>query len=128
MAKNYTSVDHLIAPRVSKEAEPVSVSGEQSTIHEVVEYEASRDVERFVETRPETIRLTDDQKNLGAQNLPPTKFSTEKPMVPLTDQKIEEGLKLTEESSFRWLAERCLYLLKKAHVVFKVVKGKLVRS
>lgn len=126
---NYTP---LKPDPVSKpvEAEPARTSETQeATFHEVVEHEPEAELSSYVQSRQETIKLPEDLKQeTGAQELPPTQFSTHQEVkLPISDEEIEEGRKKPVTSSFRWLAEFCLYLLHQAHLTLKNIHGKIVR-
>ncbi len=77
----------------------------------------------------EQIEIPPDLKNLGVtptgvqQSLPVTPAVT----FPLTDEKIEEGLHQNIMSALRWLAQWCVYRMKKFHLTLKVIHGKVMR-
>ena len=48
--------------------------------------------------------------------------------LPLTDDQIAQGLHQSITSSWRWLSEWCMLQLKKAHVAFKTMHGKIMRK
>ncbi len=127
--KNYTPIDGLIAKHrgVSKikEGEP---GGADFNIQEVVEHEPNKDVKGFVEPRPETIKLPNDLKMMGLEEVNTTKFPTYQNIkLPIADEKIVAGLHAPITSSLRWLATFALYLLRLAHLKLKTVHGKVVR-
>jgi hypothetical protein len=62
----------------------------------------------------------------AGQNIPVTTTSTV--VLPLTDDQIAVGLHQSITNSIRWLAAWCVRRLKKAHIVFKNVHGKFVRT
>lgn len=47
--------------------------------------------------------------------------------LPITDEKIEQGLHQSVLSSLRWLAEWCIYQLKRAHLTILKIQGKVRR-
>jgi hypothetical protein len=47
--------------------------------------------------------------------------------LPLSDDQIEEGLKKSVSSSWRWMAEWCVRKLKQLHMGLKIIHGKLTR-
>lgn len=47
--------------------------------------------------------------------------------LPLKDEEIPAGLKKPVSSGMRWLAEICVYMLKKAHLKIKQIHGKVMR-
>jgi len=60
----------------------------------------------------------------GAANVPmPTATVT----LPITDDKIAEGLAKSIKESFRWLAEWCVRRLKQVHMGLQSIHGKLTR-
>jgi len=137
-SKNFTDVDDLIkktkkqditsSGSFSKEAEPGYGNVESTKIHEVVEHEPSQELEQFVSPRAESIELPPDLKKLGAQSTNNTQFpSYQNIKLPISDEKIIVGLHAPVNSSLRWLATLALYLLAKAHLGLKVVKGKVIR-
>lgn len=47
--------------------------------------------------------------------------------LPIPDTEVEKGLHQKIYSSVRWLAEWCIFQLKRAHMTLKVVRGKVMR-
>lgn len=47
--------------------------------------------------------------------------------LPLPDEKIPLALKKPVSSGVRWIAEICLYMLRKAHLKLKTIHGKVMR-
>lgn len=47
--------------------------------------------------------------------------------LPLPDEKIPLALEKPVSSGLRWVAEICLYMLKKAHLKLKTIHGKVMR-
>lgn len=131
--KNYTSIDHLLKkpqPAISKpkEAEPVPFSSEKIEIQEVVEHQPPKEVKPHLQVRQETIKLPPDLKKIGLQPVSSTKFPSYQTVVlPISDDKIVQGLHAPIYSSLRWLATLAMYLLKKAHLTLKVIHGHVVR-
>lgn len=131
-ANNHTPIHDMVQKHQassSKEAEPLG-SAEVPSFQEVVEHhEVAPDVAPYVKVTKETIKLPTDLKDAGVESVSHPKFTTHQSVhIPLTDEKIEEGLHKPVTSSFRWLAELCLYMLRKAHIALKVVHGKVVRK
>jgi hypothetical protein len=80
----------------------------------------------------ETIELPPDVKNLGMTQVgaatPVTPAAAVTPVtLPLSDAQVVTGLSANVSLAIRWLAVWCTKKLKKAHVVLKVVHGKIVR-
>ena len=115
----------------SKEHEPMPVGVEQAPraeLHEVIEHKPDEDVQEFVESRSETIDLPDDVKELGGQSTGQAVFTAQQKVeLPISDEQVMEGLHAPITSSLRWLAEYCIYLLKRAHLQLKEAHGKAVR-
>ncbi len=114
----------------TKEVEPGPGSTESGAIREVVEAEPSAEVAPFVQARAETIKLPADVKKMGAvaTNSTPIFKDEQVLKLPISDEKIIEGLKQPVTSSFRWFAELMRYLLRQAHLRLMVFKGKVVRQ
>lgn len=47
--------------------------------------------------------------------------------LPISDEKVMEGLDKPPTSSYRWLAELCRYMLRLAHIQLKKVHGHVIR-
>ena len=144
-AKNYTPIDDLVKKykndphfardsRASrgraKEAEPFARKKESYEIKEVVEHKVELDdeVKPFVKVRAETVELPEELKNMGLHAATTAEFSDYQNIkLPMSDEKIIAALHQPITSSIRWLATLYEYLLKQAHLVLKVVNGKVVR-
>jgi len=134
-AKNYTPIDDLIkkhqqpaAISKPKEAEPIVSSSEKIIIKEAVEHQPKKEVKPYVKVRKETIELPPDLKKMGLRAASSTKFPSYQTVVlPISDDKVLQGLHAPIYSSLRWLATLAWYLLKKAHLTLKVVHGHVVR-
>jgi hypothetical protein len=138
--KNYTSIKNLIKkyqPLVSKpsqtwskpkEVEPPLPKSEKIELRETVEYEPAKEVGSYIQPRKEIIELPPDLQKIGLQTTSSTKFpSYQTVALPISDDKILQGLHAPIYSSLRWLATLCLYLLRKAHLALKVVHGHVIR-
>lgn len=142
---NHTSIQHLVdyheqekkkkqqvdAAAFSKESGPPGRVMEAPVMPEIIEQNnEKKEVAAFVEEVDEQkIKLSADLKKAGLSStqenqLPP---SFQNIQLPMTDEKILNGHKAPISSSVRWLAEFCLFLLKKAHLGLKVVHGHVVR-
>lgn len=145
---NYTPIQHLIdeslqpdtAPQVaqgtvSKEGEPAVLSDaemqknvETAPLQEVVEHTPQAEVKPFVQVRSETIELPPDLKKMGLKPATATSFpSYQSVTLPISDDQVYTGLQAPISSSFRWLAEICLFLLKRAHLTLVSIHGNVVR-
>ena len=135
---NFTKIDEVLkknnlsvtSSSSFKEGEPVIASKESSDeIQEVVEHEPDGEVESFVSPRSNTIELPPDLTKLGVQSSNSgTNFpSYQNIKLPISDDKVITGLHAPINSSLRWLATFAIYLLAKAHLGLKVVKGHVVR-
>lgn len=133
MVKNYTPIDDLIKQSKNqiskpKEAEPFSGKSEKIVLKEVVEHEPHKEVKPYIKIRKETAEIPPDLKKLGVSSLAAPKFSNYKNItLPISDDKVIQGLHAPIYSSLRWLATFALYLLQQAHLTLKVVHGRVVR-
>lgn len=139
MATNFTPIDDLIklskqpsssvsSYGVSKEMGPISSRIESNEYQEIVDHEPSKEVSEFVTPRSESIQLPPDLRDFGLEPVANPKFpGYQNVKLPLTDEKIIVGQKAPITSSIRWLSTLALYLLARAHLALKVVKGKVVR-
>ncbi|MFA5135955.1 MAG: hypothetical protein WC489_01015 [Patescibacteria group bacterium] len=132
-AKNYTAIDDLIQkykPSYGqpKEAEPVIRATETGHMQEAVEHEVSPEVQPFIKPRSESIKLPDNLKMLGLQQVKTTQFPSYKNIkLPISDEKVITGLHAPVSSSRRWLSEFAVFLLRQAHLSLRLVKGKVIR-
>lgn len=136
MVKNYTPIDNLVNQNKNhknqisrpKEAEPFSGKSEKIVLKEVVEHEPSKEVKPFIRVRKETIEVPPDLKKMGIRSSGFSKFSNYKNIsLPISDDKVIQGLHAPIYSSLRWLATLALYLLQQAHLTLKVVHGHVIR-
>ena len=114
----------------NKEGEPGPAITESSDeIQEVAEHEPDAETESFISPRSNTIKLPPDLVKLGVQSSNSSNnFPTYKNIkLPISDDKVITGLHAPISSSLRWLATFAVYLLAKAHLGLKVVKGHVVR-
>lgn len=97
-------------------------------MHEAVEHEPDAEVSEYIEEQNGPIQISDDLKELGVQPTHVVQYPTQNTIeIPLEDDEIVAGLKKPLDSGFRWLAEVCLYLLRKAHIRLKIAHGKAER-
>ncbi len=135
MTKNFTPLDpkKLAGQAVSsiaslfKEAEPTNLEPEKIEIQESREQEPDEEVKQYVQVKSETIQLPPDLKQLGLHATPTTNFPTTQVTLPVSDDKIVEGLHQPVTSSWRWLAVLMVYILKQAHITLKKVHGQITR-
>jgi len=139
---NYSNISHLLADdkpatsALTKEGEPFYQRKEQigpaenidTAIHEVVEHEPEKTVKPFVTVKKETIDLPPDLKQVGVISTASSKFPGYKQVkLPISDEKVYQGLHSPVTSSLRWLAELCFFILRQAHLKIKNIHGKVVR-
>jgi len=135
---NFTKIDDVLKKNnqsttssvFSKEGEPGFLKGESSDeVQEVTEHEPDAETESFVSPRSDTIELPPDLIKLGVQSSTNTNnFPTyQNVKLPISDDKVITGLHAPISSSLRWLATFAIYLLARAHLRLKVVKGHVVR-
>lgn len=117
-----------------KEGEPGVVVPQEQAQHAGVEVELPKEVmEAGVEQIGGTIELPPDIKKLGVtvsdtNAAPPAAVSPlPKVILPISDDQIVSGLHQKITNSILWMAVWCVKQLKKAHIVLKVVHGKVMR-
>lgn len=95
----------------------------------IVEHEIQdKEVQKYVQQRPQTPQVPPQLQKAGVQTIDRKKFPNyRKVELPIPDEEVVKGQKSPEDSSFRWLAEYCNYVLKKAHIKLKNVNGRLRR-
>ena len=108
------------------------ISQDQPLIEEInpdVEMTAEL-IQAGVQKRSETIDLPPDVASLGVSGTGPAQPlpTTVTIQLPLSDEQIETGLHAKLTSSIRWLAEWCIFRLKKLHIHLKVIAGRIVRQ
>lgn len=126
--ENHTSIKHLLPERpLDNVANPVSVD-DLHVLHEVVEHEMNSEMGEYMSEHKDVVSIDPVVASVGVQSTGNPQFTTTAPIVlPLDDNSIMTGLKAPFSSSLRWLAEYCVYLLKRAHLHLKVMHGKLMR-
>lgn len=106
---------------MAKESGPMPASGEQQDSVEIREYgqefEVSPEVQEYVEkVDKENLELDKKVVHKGKPVIsPPQGMDEPNIMIPLTQGKLQVGLKQKVGKSFRWLAEWCLRIIKKFH-------------
>ncbi len=132
MADNHTPLDSKnLSPATTapfKESEPVGAISHES-LKPIEEPEISKEVVEFIKKTDDSMRkhLTPDLRKLGLKAADDLHTTTGGPAFDITDEQIEEGLRQPVTSSWRWLSETFLYLLKKAHITLKSVHGQVKR-
>lgn len=134
---NYSPLDDQIAkykknyytPLPAKEMEPVIGREEQKDVKIVVEHkDLDQEIRPHLKVREEIVEVSPDLQTMGVQATPTTQFATHQQLQALIpDAEILKGLHQPPTSSFRWLAELALYILKRAHITLKTVHGKVMR-
>lgn len=138
--QNYTPINDLIkkykaaasfskvSAGMAKEAGPALSLQEKYEIKEPVEYEPEEEVKPYIRPRRETIKLPPDLKKMGLQAASSTKFPSYQTIaLPISDDKVLQGLHEPIYSSWRWLATLAMYLLQRAHLTLKIIHGHVVR-
>ena len=145
--KNYTPIDHLVKKHKQelakiktksfyktqdkgkpKEAEPFMRPKEKYHLQEAVEHQPEEEVEEFVKPRAETIQLPPDLEKIGVVAKNTTNFPVyQNVKLPISDEKVLEYLHKPITTSARWLATLAEYLLAQAHLILKVINGRVTR-
>ncbi len=135
--QNYSPIDNLIAkfkknyytPLPSKEMGPAARSEEHKDFRISVEHkELDEEVKPYIQVHEEVAEVPPVLQQMGVQATPTAHVQTQQEVKTLiSDEEIVKGLHQPTTSSFRWLAELALYLLKRAHITLKTVHGKLTR-
>lgn len=138
---NHTSIQHIIDDHKasyhgshSKEGEPFrNTSIETTQNREVLVSEKEpkvedRELEQYLEVATDAPEIHPELKKAGLQAIDTTSLDPRQRVhLPIADEQIMEGLDQPLTSSFRWLAEFALFMLKRAHLALKRVHGKVVR-
>lgn len=143
---NYTPIDELVEnsskPRKAttdyldspmspstKEAGPLSRTIEAPIMPDLKEQSNNQETLHIQEVTEPKVDLPPDLKKAGLKPVEPVQFPdmTQLVKTPISDDKILFGKTQPITSSIRWLAEFCLFLLKKAHIKLKTIHGKTVR-
>jgi hypothetical protein len=140
MPQNFTDISDLVraaqppqqisygGPEKIPIPRPPEVSKDHVEIHEVAEHEPEPEVKPYVEPRPEKVEIPQDVEEQGVESTGHSNFPTYNSVkLPISDEKVLQGLKTPISSSVRWLAEFCLFILRKAHIKLKTAHGKAVR-
>lgn len=115
---------------VHKERGPAVKVSESYYSEKATTPELTKEVEESgVKARQEEIRVDVELQSIGVK---PTGTSTPMPtnptiILPIPDDEVEKGLHQKIFYSIRWLAEWCMFQLKRAHLTLKVIHGKVRR-
>ena len=139
-AKNFTPLNnipnlkakspHSVSP-FFREAEPIGRKPleTQQTI-ENQEIESNKEQTPLIQTIPDKVEIALDKELIRA-GVKTTNDTEIFPYIginlPISDDKVIQGQHAPITSSLRWLALLASYVLWKAHIVLKVVHGKVVR-
>lgn len=132
--KTKTDTTQTVPSKISggKEKEALGLTS-QEVIQEVgAEVEIPEEVEKIVKKVGETMEIPPDVEKMGVTTVPPAQIvatSTTLPTVtlPISDDKVYQGLHAQITDAVKWLAWWCLKQLKKAHLTLKKIHGKIVR-
>ena len=145
LQKNYTPIDNILTRlkkdhkttvAISKEGEavPLSIESKEATgkpeftpseSEPIVERKEIKEYITEVDQEPE---LHPELKKAGLQYVDSAKLSPlQKLQLPISDEKVVAGLQKPVTSSWRWLSEFAIYILGQAHIILKVIHGKVVR-
>jgi hypothetical protein len=121
-----------VTPSGNKEAQSGGIHA-QEFLHDATGHETELPkevVSAGVQVHPTSISIPSTVAQLGVkplgQNVPVQTVPTVS--LPLTDEQIAKGLHENVTHSIRWLAEWCVWKLKRLHIAVRQVHGKLVRS
>jgi hypothetical protein len=116
------NINNAVQPQVSyggsKESEGVIVSQELPVQPAVLEYDLPKEVETVgVSKTPTTVSLPQIAQQQGVEsvghNVPLTPTSGASITLPLTEEQIQNAMKTSSKKSIRWLAEWCVYQVRK---------------
>jgi len=138
---NHTSIQHIIDQHqalqqgsYSKEREPLRVQFVETIPKEELiasENEPTvedKELKKYIEVETDIPEIHPDLKKAGLQAIDTTSLDPRQRVhLPIADEQIMEGLDEPISSSFRWLAEFALFILRRAHLALKKVHGKVVR-
>jgi len=141
LVESFTDINHLVEEARDAfdihswgrpESEPHPAPREQSTyieMHEASEHEPDDDVADYIEPRHAPVKVPEDLQKLGVQTTHAVQYPNYREVhVPLSDEKIMQGLKAPFDAGFHWLAELYVYILQKAGIKLEVKHGKVLRE
>lgn len=129
--QNYTPLDDFLKTQAapptwapSKESEP-GIASEPLLPPEHIE-QVHDDIAKQFAVKNDAIELPPEVKAIGVTVV---NHQTEPHHIalPLSDDKVMQGLHAPVTSSFRWLAQLAMYILHKAHMTIKMIQGKAVQ-
>jgi hypothetical protein len=141
---NYTPIDGLLeeylkgSPKsstisITKEGEPITIAAEVAPKKDFILTESEpkvedKEVKEFVEMTKNEPTLSPELKKAGLNVVESSSLDPKhKITLPITDDKILEGLDKPMTTSWRWLAEFARFFLVQAHITLKKIHGKVVR-
>lgn len=87
-----------------------------------------KEVQPYVEKQPQQPKVGSSLQRAGLKHVDPMKFkSINNVKLPISDDKVLNGLHAPVTSSFRWLAELAKLMLEKAGINLKKVHGHVIR-
>lgn len=129
-----TQVDSSISTGSIEKSEPsggrIIESRPISEIQEAAKNEQSQqsNVQDYVQVHSLIPTIPADVAEAGVQVSGPSITAAEPILeLPLPDEQIPAALKKPVSSGLRWIAEICLYMLRKAHLKLKMIHGKVMR-
>lgn len=143
MSDNHTKIDHLLdeekksqdmsASGYSKEGEPRTIAPESKPEQDVELSEPEptiedKEVEKFIKVENTNIELDPALKKAGLQVIDSSSLDPKHNIkLPISDEKIVQGLHQPVNSSWRWLSELAQFMLNQAHISLKKIHGHVVR-
>lgn len=144
MSNNHTNINHLVEEEEkkkqkiesvvpTKEGEPFLTTSEKKMEPrvEVVESEPmieDKEVEKFMKVEKDNFELDPKLKKAGLEVIDSTTLDPRHNVkLPISDEKVLEGLQQPVNSSWRWLAEIAQFMLIRAHISLKKIHGHIVR-
>ncbi len=137
--QNYTPIDELVKKHqtskpqwpqsFSKESEPSLGSGEMLSMDETGEHEVNdEEVKKFVEINKDQVEIDPELKKAGVEVVEHPKYPPHLSLpLPVSDERVMEGLHAPINTGLRWIAEFSVYWLRQAHIGLKKVHGKVIR-
>lgn len=118
----------------SKEGEPVSAHRVEvqpevkSDNLESEKFQEEKEVGEFVEEIQDEPEIHPDLKKAGLQAIETSTLDWKyRVHLPISDEKVMDGLEQPPSSGFRWIAEIAIFMLKRGHLALKRIHGKVVR-
>lgn len=141
---NYTPISDLIEEynrntaksatvSITKEGEPITIAAETEPKQDVILTEVDpaiedREVKEYVQMTKNEPTLSPELKKAGLNVVESSSLDPKhRVTLPISDDKILEGLDKPLNTSWRWLAEFARFFLVQAHITLKKIHGKVVR-